>query len=377
MKRLHVKRAILALLMMVIVSAVSSCGRKEVPPEADSGQADAAPSLSVNCSLNQLVASNDALYTIIDDELVRFSPSDRRTETIGHTSKLLGSPVERFMLFHADGHLWLLSAENNAGDSFGQVQLAPLNAAAGALEEPNYTLPGWPDAAAFHGKQFFFSRVTDQTDGQAALHKLDITNDEIQIVNSDSVFEIVSGKTEVLYIPFKMRPLNNGMFVPDAEMHPVICSYGLAQGKEIPTAVEVDFPVFAELGERYVTIHETDDRKDNYELRLRDQTGQTQKAFSFSSAFSWPALLSNGQHLTLMTRNRTGDAMIVLDRELNVLGEWLLNESREIELLAMDPTYVYISQKDLPKEKDQPVTASLYRLEYLKKDAAIEEIFIR
>lgn len=381
MKFAHIKKGMLVLLAMAIVSTLPACGRKESTPPADGGPADA-QTVSVNSAVNRLAVSNDALYTIIGDELVRFRPSDRRAETVGYLSKLTGAPAEGSMLFQSDGRLWLLWAAHRDGGASGEVQLAPLNAAAGALEEPDYTLPGWPDAAAFYGEQFFFSRVTDQTDGQAALHKLDIASGEIQIVNSNSVFEIVSGQTDILYAPIKMKPLPNGqpgMFVPDAEAHSVICSYDAAQGRETPTTVGVDFPVFAEVGEQYATVHESDGKKENYELRLRDPSGETQKTFPFANAFSWPVLLSDGQHLALMTQNRTGAAVTVLDQALNVLGVWQLAEGKETELLAMDAAYVYVSQKDLPAsgapDPEQPV--SIDRIEYLRKDAAPEAIFAR
>lgn len=154
MKFAHIKKGMLVLLAMAIVSTLPACGRKESTPPADGGPADA-QTVSVNSAVNRLVASNDALYTIIGDELVRFRPSDRRAETVGYLSKLTGAPAEGSMLFQSDGRLWLLWTAHRDGGASGEVQLAPLNAAAGALEEPNYTLPGWPDAAAFYGEQFF------------------------------------------------------------------------------------------------------------------------------------------------------------------------------------------------------------------------------
>ena len=69
MKFAHIKKGMLVLLAMAIVSTLPACGRKESTPPADGGPADA-QTVSVNSAVNRLVASNNALLTRSEERRV-------------------------------------------------------------------------------------------------------------------------------------------------------------------------------------------------------------------------------------------------------------------------------------------------------------------
>lgn len=270
MRNIKCKIKILLLIAITFAATALSCGCNELPGGFRSSQKDP-HTFFANSMKNKLVASNNFLYTIVGGHLLRFHSIDGTTEIVNTVSMLADFQADQSMLFHSNGRLWLLVKEKAPENRSGKVQLAPLHEEAVALEEPKYTLPGWPDTAAFSDKHFLFSLITEQTANQAALHKLDIENGDIEVINSDSVFELVSGKNGLLYTPIHMEPLLNGqkgMLVPDTDVPSFICRYNPATDDEDLTTVEIDFPIFTTLGEQYVTIHEADGRADNYELRL-------------------------------------------------------------------------------------------------------------
>lgn len=388
MKVNPLKRRLLLVLLAGILLLLSACARSKMNSAVIDDEPRGSTSFIRNHKEGKIASYKGLLYTVVGDELLQFDPVTKQTKAVLDLSKAGTPPVEDFMLFEGDGRLWLLAGGYLLGDQADSIQLVAFKEDLSTLEKPVYRLDHWPTAAGLVGRNFFFTQQTEQTGDQIALYKLDVSTGRLTVVNNGTVLDFTGGPQTLYYAAnfIKKDPVRK-MGVPSREGAEAYI-YNIDEEVEEKIGMSVAFPCFSHLGDRYVTLSETGQRAENCVLELRDKKGAIKQTYPFGNGLGWPDFLSTGQKLVLLARSEAGDRLLLLDEELEQVGEWQLAAGAESSLQAMDERYLYFSQVvikadrgRLGEAKEGDLSAGIaeayYRLDYTDKDSTPEAIFTK